>query len=518
MKPFVLHLRGRLTLAFAALLVFQLATAGLAWYGLNSVSVAGAQQSEMSAVRELAMEWSAQTRLNVQRALMLAKAGNPPELAVFADKSIKATSARISEIQQQLEKRLVSPEERDLLAEVAAARKSYLGIRSSIIERLGNVDAAAAARVDIDSQMLPAAQAYLAVLDRVAGTMGERVRAKNAETAHQIDGARSTLTGLSLVALGLAVLMAWLLSRSLVVPVRAAIDTAQRIAAGDLSTPVRVNRSDELGALQSALAQMQQCLRDVVSGIRAGSESMSVATEQIATGNQDLSSRTERTAGSLQEAAVNVGRLAETMRQSAGSADTANRLAGSAVEMARRGGQVVERVRSTMGDINASSSRIAEITSVIDSIAFQTNILALNAAVEAARAGEQGRGFAVVAAEVRSLASRSADAAREIKVLIGASVGKVEAGSRLAQDAGTAMADIVQSVQRVTAAIAEISAASLQQTGSIGEVNEAITELDHMTQQNAALVEQAAAASHSLKDQAAMLVGSLASFRMAAST
>jgi methyl-accepting chemotaxis protein len=259
---------------------------------------------------------------------------------------------------------------------------------------------------------------------------------------------------------------------------------------------------------------MQQRLRDVVGGIRTGVDSVNTASVEIASGNVDLSARTEQTASNLQQAASAMEQLTGTVKQSADSARQANQLASSAAEVAQRGGSVVAQVVSTMDDINTSSKKIADIIGTIDGIAFQTNILALNAAVEAARAGEQGRGFAVVASEVRSLAQRSAEAAKEIKGLIGASVEKVEGGSRLVADAGRTMSEIVSSVQRVSDIIGEITAAASEQSDGIGLVNRSVNQLDQMTQQNAALVEQSAAAAEGLKDQAARLSQVVGTFRI----
>ncbi len=511
-----LRLRGKLALAFGVLLLLQMATGFLAVAQLQGITALRLNEAASLASHGMATEWAHQTRMNVQRAVLLAKAGSPLALATFVNGSMKQTSARISELQKQLEKRLTTPAETTLMAKVASSRQTYLSVRAAIIEQLGQPDNLAAAQAAIERQMMPEAEAYLKTIEAVVAHTETQATVHAADAEAQIQQSKGWLIALCGAAVLLAGGMSWLVAQGVLTPVRQAILAAKAIADGDLVTTIRVNRNDELGELQGALSKMQQRLREVVSGIRSGSESVSVATEQIATGNQDLSSRTERTAGSLQEAAVNVDRLAQTMRKSAGSAATANQLAASAVEVAERGGVVVAKVTATMGEINASATRIAEITALIDGIAFQTNILALNAAVEAARAGEQGRGFAVVAGEVRSLAIRSADAAREIKALIGVSVDKVDAGSRLAQEAGRAIQDIVRSVQKVTVAISEISTVAQQQTGSIGEVNDAIGELDRMTQQNAALVEEAAAAAHSLKDQAAHLVSAMSSFRMVA--
>ena len=288
---------------------------------------------------------------------------------------------------------------------------------------------------------------------------------------------------------------------------------ALRMSQGDMSADIKVAGLGESTAALRSLKALQEELRKTINAIRSGTHEVSTASTEIATGNQDLSQRTEQTASNLQQTASSLSQLTGNVRQSADAAAQANQLASSATQVARRGGTVVSQVVSTMEEINSSSKKIADIIGVIDGIAFQTNILALNAAVEAARAGEQGRGFAVVAGEVRSLAQRSAEAAKEIKSLIGTSVDKVETGSKLVQDAGSTMDEIVASVQRVTDIIGEISAAALEQSQGIGQVNEAVTRLDQMTQQNAALVEESAAAAESLKDQAHRMTTVVAGYR-----
>jgi methyl-accepting chemotaxis protein-2 (aspartate sensor receptor) len=286
------------------------------------------------------------------------------------------------------------------------------------------------------------------------------------------------------------------------------------LAAGDLTQPCHSAQRDEIGALIRNVEGMRQRFQQMIGSVRSSVDSITTASSEIATGNQDLSARTEQTASNLQRAASSMEQITGTVKQSADSARQANQLASSAAEVAARGGSVVSQVVTTMDEINASSKKIADIIGVIDGIAFQTNILALNAAVEAARAGEQGRGFAVVASEVRSLAQRSAQAAKEIKGLIGASVDRVEAGSRLVADAGKTMSEIVGSVQRVSDIIGEISTAAAEQSDGIGQVNQSVNQLDQMTQQNAALVEQSTAAAESLKDQAARLAQAVGSFRL----
>ena len=288
---------------------------------------------------------------------------------------------------------------------------------------------------------------------------------------------------------------------------------AKHLAEGNLAADIKCQPGSS--NMLNSLHTLQSELRRSISAIRTGADNVTVAASEIASGNQDLSARTEQTASNLQQCASSMAQLNGTVRQSADSASQANQLAASATTVAQRGGQVVAQVVTTMDEINASSKKIADIIGVIDGIAFQTNILALNAAVEAARAGEQGRGFAVVAGEVRSLAGRSAEAAKEIKGLIGASVERVESGTRLVQDAGATMNEIVSSVQRVSDIIGEISAAATEQSSGIGLVNGTVVQLDQMTQQNAALVEQSAAAAQSLKDQAARLASVVSLFRLA---
>jgi methyl-accepting chemotaxis protein len=305
-------------------------------------------------------------------------------------------------------------------------------------------------------------------------------------------------------------------SRSIIGPIGYAARVATAIAGGDLTMPIRIEGKDETATLLGALSRMQDSLRSVVGQVHESSASIRHASSEVASGNSDLSHRTEQAASSLQQTASSMEQLTGTVRHSADAARQASQLAGTAADVAQRGGQVVAQVVSTMEEINQSSKKIADIIGTIDGIAFQTNILALNAAVEAARAGEQGRGFAVVAGEVRSLAQRSAAAAREIKSLIGASVGRVEVGSRLVADAGSTMDEIVASVQRVSDIISEISAAAGEQSAGIGHVNTAVSHLDSMTQQNAALVEQSAAAAESLREQAERLSGVVGAFRLTA--
>jgi methyl-accepting chemotaxis protein len=336
--------------------------------------------------------------------------------------------------------------------------------------------------------------------------------AQDATNAYQ--NARSLSLALSLIAIVIGTVGAWLVTRSIVRPLENAIEVAQQVAQGNLTTHLGPQNQDETGKLVSALMRMQASLTDVVARVRQGSETVATASTEIAQGNHDLSSRTESQASALEQTASSMVQLNAAVRQNAESARQANQLATSASNVASRGGDVVSQVVETMKGINTSSRKIADIISVIDGIAFQTNILALNAAVEAARAGEQGRGFAVVASEVRSLAGRSADAAKEIKALIHASVERVEQGTTLVDQAGVTMAEVVSSIRRVTDIMGEISAASSEQASGVAKIGTAVTQMDHSTQQNAALVEEMAAAASSLKAQAQDLVQVVANFRL----
>ncbi|WP_428718384.1 methyl-accepting chemotaxis protein [Undibacterium curvum] len=317
-----------------------------------------------------------------------------------------------------------------------------------------------------------------------------------------------------IIGLGLALGMRYWLINSISAPLNRAVDFADAIAEGDLTRQIRVDSQDEIGELLHSLQKMSGNLQQIVQQVRTGTETITTASTEIASGNMDLSARTEAQAGSLEETSSSMEELTSTTRQNGDNARQANTLALSASEIAVKGGEVVSRVVDTMGSINSSSQKIVDIISVIDGIAFQTNILALNAAVEAARAGEQGRGFAVVASEVRNLAQRSAAAAKEIKVLITDSVENVEQGNRLVNEAGSTMQEVVNSVKRVTDIMSEITAASREQEIGIEQVNQAIITMDGVTQQNAALVEQAAAAAKSLQDQAEELVQVVGVFKL----
>lgn len=326
--------------------------------------------------------------------------------------------------------------------------------------------------------------------------------------------AQRTIIVVTIAALASAMLLAIFITRSITVPIGVAVSAAEAVARGDLTQEIASDRGDETGRLLRALKDMNESLLRVVGQVRRGADGLATATSQIAAGNQDLSSRTEEQASSLQETASSMEQLTAAVVQSAGHAQQATSLASNAADVAHKGSSVVQKVVSTMGEISARSDKIGEITGIIEGIAFQTNILALNAAVEAARAGDQGRGFAVVAGEVRNLAQRSASAAKEIKDLITASAAKVQDGAHLASEAGETMTEVTRAVARVSDIMSEIAAASAEQSRGIEQVNLTVAQMDEVTQQNAALVEQAAAASASLYEQGRQLSDVVAFFRL----
>jgi methyl-accepting chemotaxis protein len=407
------------------------------------------------------------------------------------------------------------PRVQSLAAGVAQKLSSYQGLAQPVLAR---VAAGALTQPQEAEQALAPAAAELRALDEASAGLASALTS----TADTLRAAQQAAGSTALWWFGIAVLLSVVLvvpltlanMQSICGPIDAATALAQSIAQGDLTRkPLDLRGTDEAAQLLRALQTMQESLALLVGQVRQASQNIHGASAEIATGNQDLSSRTEQAAASLERTAGAVQQLTATVQESAESARQANQLANAASAMASRGGEVVREVVSTMDQINGSSKRIHDIVGVIDSIAFQTNILALNAAVEAARAGEQGRGFAVVASEVRSLAGRSAEAAREIKALIGASVERVDAGTQLVHNAGGTMQEVVTGVQRVSDRMGEIAAAAVEQSNGIGQVNAAVTQLDQMTQQNAALVEQSAAAAQSLQEQAQHLTDVLAAFR-----
>jgi methyl-accepting chemotaxis protein len=399
------------------------------------------------------------------------------------------------------------------MAKLNEAREAFRGHRKAFTKAVNSGDLETAKKVLL-KDMAPSQKAYMGTLDELV-TLGDKLMVQSAQQAQKdYETAKLQVLAVVLVAVGLAVVTSVWLIRSITQPLNQAVELARSVADGDLSVSIRADADNETGRLLKALGEMQARLSGIVREVRDGAQSVATAATQIATGNNDLSARTETQASALQQTAASMEELGSTVRGNADNAQQANQLALAASQVASEGGSAVGQVVETMREISDSSKKIADIIGVIDGIAFQTNILALNAAVEAARAGEQGRGFAVVAGEVRSLAQRSADAAREIKTLINTSVERVELGSSQVDRAGATIQDVVSSIRRVTDIVGEISSASVEQSSGVAQVGEAITQMDRATQENAALVEESAAAAESLKQQAEHLVSAVAVFKL----
>ena len=508
-----LRIAHQLWLAVVFTITMLVVIVGFSGYRTATLQARGDTVTQELATRlDAANRWMGLTQTNAARTQALITSADPVVEATFKD-VIAATSAQISEVQKSIEAMALTEADKAQMAKVAAARKAMIDLRGQArkLKAEGQHEQALAL---ISQSYNPATSAYLQTLrdfvqmqrDAAQAWQQEQVRAR----AHTAQMATAAIVVLVLLIVLAAFWFIGGMQRSLA----QATQWAERIAQGNLSATERVTRGDEFGDLLRSLQTMASALGRVVSQVRQSTDSIATASAEIASGNHDLSVRTEQTSSNLQQTASAMDQFASTIGQSASSAQQASSLAVGASAVAQRGGEVVAQVVSTMHDIHHSSQKIADIIGVIDGIAFQTNILALNAAVEAARAGEQGRGFAVVASEVRSLAGRSAAAAREIKQLIGTSVDKVQAGSRLVEDAGATMQEIVQSVQRVTDMIGEITAAATEQSAGVSQVNQAVGSLDQMTQQNAALVEQSAAAAQSLREQAQQLAQVVSVFRV----
>ena len=436
---------------------------------------------------------------------------------------VQAELAKIGEARKKygaaketLQKKISTDKETALMAELDAALKSGAPLNNKVIE-LRNAGQTQEAIAFLTQQAAPSLKIVLGALDSLVAYEAQQAAqaATDAETLSA--SARAYMIILGSVAVLLGAFVAWIITRSITHPINAAVSVAETVASGDLSSHIVVNSSDETGRLLGALKAMNDSLLGVVAQVRHGTEAISTASSEIAAGNLDLSSRTEEQASSLEETASAMEELTSTVKQNADNARQANQLAKSASEVAVRGGSIVSQVVDTMGTINESSKKIVDIIGVIDGIAFQTNILALNAAVEAARAGEHGRGFAVVAGEVRSLAQRSATAAKEVKHLIDHSIATVNAGSVLTSNAGATMAEVIASVARVTEVMDEISSTTREQNQGIGQVNQAVIHMDGITQQNAALVEQAAAAATNLAQRTDSVAQSIGIFKLKAS-
>ncbi|MDN6888159.1 methyl-accepting chemotaxis protein [Variovorax sp. CAN2819] len=503
----------RMGIAFAWVLLLLMAIASIGVLRLQAVGDATRDLVRESLSKErLAAAWQLATSNNSIRTFSLLKSDDADVQALLR-KHIAATSAVITETQKKLEAVLASPEELALSADIKKKRGDYVELRNQILKLKAEGRKDEASKLT-DTQLVPALSAYEAGIRAMVNHQQRQIDSTAAVIDAKYLSGRAWIIALAAVALLAGTATACLLTRSIVQPIGEALLIAETVAAGDLSQEFETERGGDFGRLLRGMGDMEDTLTDLVTRIKTSTDSIAVASRQIAAGNQDLSSRTEEQASSLEQTAASMEELTSTVKQNADNARQANQLAVSASEVAVKGGSVVSQVVDTMGSINASSKKIVDIIGVIDGIAFQTNILALNAAVEAARAGEQGRGFAVVASEVRSLAQRSAAAAKEIKTLIGDSVEKVEEGSKQVEEAGRTMEEIVGSVKRVTDIMGEITAASQEQTSGIEQINQAITQMDQVTQQNAALVEEASAAAQSLQEQADELMRAVSTFKL----
>ena len=514
MKPSNLSVGLRLGLSFGAILLITALLAATGMWRIASLQGASERVATQEIEQQTLVEnWAADIRLNWVRTEAFLKAIDRDYMEKLTADT-QATAKGIETKVQRVEGLVQGDSNRAQLATIAAASKAYSDKLAEIRElhRGGEPNVPTL----VDKELRPLADRYLKSLDDLRTAMATQLAASQSDTGAQAKASQVLLGVGTLIAVALGALLAFTVTRSIVRPVQQGKQAAESIADGDLTHPITTTHNDETGQLLQALATMQSRLATIVGNVRHSAEAVATASAEIASGNNDLSARTEQQASALEETAASMEELGSTVRQNADNARQANQLAMSASTVAIQGGQVVAEVVDTMKGINESSKKIADIISVIDSIAFQTNILALNAAVEAARAGEQGRGFAVVASEVRNLAQRSAEAAKEIKGLIGTSVERVERGSALVDRAGATMSEVVASIRRVTDIMGEISAASSEQSSGVGQVGEAITQMDQATQQNAALVEQSAAAADSLKTQAGQLVEAVAVFRLGA--
>ena len=501
----------RLGVGFGLLIVLILAMAGL---GIQQLATARAISDRLGGedaeLLMLAQQWLTTIESNRARGWVVFFTTDTRIVSRMADEMTETTDVQTRRI-DRMNQLAQDGEARALMATILQQRDAYQALRRGL---LAHRDAGEDVSGRVFEQLFPAATAYRVAVEGLVQRQVDTVHATKEAAQRAARVGVTAMVGGAGCAVLLGVALAWWLTRSVVGPVRQTRAVLEAIAVGDLRVSVGAGAGDELGAMMGALARMVESLRAVVSTVRAGSDSIATGSSQIATGNTDLSHRTEEQAANLQRTAASMQQLAETVEANAATARTVSELAGSASTVAVRGAVVVEQVVTHMAAIVEASRKVVDIIGVIDSIAFQTNILSLNAAVEAAQAGEKGRGFAVVAGEIGNLAQRSALAAKEIKALISTSVAKVEVGRQQVSVAGSTMSDIVQRVQHVSELIAGIDAATNEQMLGIGQVRDAVHHLDEVTQQNAALVEQSAAAADSLSQQAGMLVASVQAFKL----
>ena len=508
----------RMALCFGILLVML---TGMGVLGITRMGDVEERLEEITGVNNVELALTVQMRIAVNQVNAALRdivlLSDPVEMQA-TNAAIARSRANYNKAEEELRRMVESQantdeEEKRLLTKVAAAKELARPANNRVIE-LGLADKNEEAIKVLMVEALPTTRAWLIALGELMDLETRQNEEARQQAQHAYQSSRQSMIAIAVVGVLLSLALALLVTRSIVQPISVAVSHANLVAAGDLTSHLHVEGKDEPAQLLHAMQEMQMALANVVGMVRTGAESVAIASAEIAQGNQDLSSRTENQASALEETAASMEQLSATVKQNADAAHQANQRSANASDIAMRGGVVVAQVVESMKDINISSRKISDIISVIDGIAFQTNILALNAAVEAARAGEQGRGFAVVATEVRSLAGRSAHAAKEIKTLIQASTERVEQGAALVDRAGATMNDVVSGIRHMTDLMGEVSSASNEQATGVAQIGEAVSQMDQVTQQNAALVEEMAAATERLRNQALELVRIVSTFKI----
>ncbi len=504
-------LRTRMLLGFLASALLLIVASVVGLLKLGQLQAEFQQLVEVQAQDlDKARTWAGLSEANIQRRIVSLTSDSPEFIKAFTANQAEI-SKQIDALQKDLADHSPSPQAKQISEDIAQARSKYADLRNALVKRK---EAGEDIRGEVARSLIPAMNDYLATIRRYADQMHTELAEASARADEMVRGIRMLQIVLLVAGVGVGTAVALWMTSTITQPVAQAQRHAAKIAEGDLTHQLGAHGRDELGQLQGALQAMQHSLARTIEQVRQAAHQVETASSEISSGSNDLSARTEMAASSIEETGAATQHLAEAVRANADAAQQANQLARSASEVATEGDTLVREVVQSMDEIQKASSRIADIIGVIDGIAFQTNILALNAAVEAARAGEQGRGFAVVAGEVRTLAQRSSTAAKEIRELIAASSEQVERGGALVQRTGNTIGHMVQSVQKVTDIVAEISSSTASQAHTLHEIDQAIRQFDQMTQQNAALVEQSAAAAEALKEQSTQLVGAVSTFQL----